>query len=149
LPRYVGAIFFCIVTWQDIQQLRSRKKLGIKESFSIFISNGPQHYLDWISSLPKNIHVKSRLSDELDFVHVFAQNQKSFEVDFIRCKKYLKKDEMMWISWPKKSSKVATDLDESIIREFGLKNGLVDVKVCAVDVIWSGLKFVFRVKDRK
>jgi hypothetical protein len=54
----------------------------------------------------------------------------------------------MWISWPKKASKVVTDLDENIIREFGPKNGLVDVKVCAVDDVWSGLKFVFRLKDR-
>jgi hypothetical protein len=62
--------------------------------------------------------------------------------------KHLKKDGMLWISWPKKSSKVATDLDENIIRDFGLEQGLVDVKVCAVDEIWSGLKFVVRVKDR-
>jgi len=55
---------------------------------------------------------------------------------------------MLWISWPKKSSKVVTDLDENLIRVFGLKNGLVDVKVCAVDGVWSGLKFVFRLKDR-
>jgi hypothetical protein len=55
---------------------------------------------------------------------------------------------MLWISWPKKASKIATDLDENIIRDFGLKNGLVDVKVCAVSEVWSGLKFVYRVKDR-
>jgi hypothetical protein len=56
---------------------------------------------------------------------------------------------MLWISWPKRSSKVPTDLNENVIREIGLKNGLVDVKVCAVDEIWSSLKFVFRTKDRK
>lgn len=63
-------------------------------------------------------------------------------------KKNLKKDGMMWISWPKKSSGVTTDLDENFIRDFGLQEGLVDVKVCAVDEIWSGLKFVYRIKDR-
>jgi len=56
---------------------------------------------------------------------------------------------MLWVSWPKKSAKVPTDLDENVIRIFGLNNGLVDVKVCAVDDIWSGLKFMFRLKDRK
>lgn len=55
---------------------------------------------------------------------------------------------MLWVSWPKKSSKVASDLDENIIRDYGLANGLVDVKVCAVDEVWSGLKFMYRVKDR-
>ena len=55
---------------------------------------------------------------------------------------------MMWISWPKRASKVPTDLDENIIREFGLANSLVDVKVCAVDKVWSGLKFVYRTQDR-
>lgn len=88
------------------------------------------------------------MDGELDFIHVFTQNLKNFENEFLRCKKYLKKDGMLWISWPKKSSKVPTDLDENVIREFGLKNGLVDVKVCAIDEIWSGLKFVYRVKDR-
>jgi hypothetical protein len=63
-------------------------------------------------------------------------------------KSALKPDGMVWISWPKKSSGVKTDLDENIVRELGLKTGLVDVKVCAVDDVWSGLKFVFRLKDR-
>jgi hypothetical protein len=125
-----------------------KKKLGIKDDGSVFIVNAPEHYFDWISPLPPNVQVTTRLTGELDFVHVFASERKIFESEFLRCKKYLKKDGMLWISWPKKSSKVTTDLDENIIREFGLKNGLVDVKVCAVDEVWSGLKFVYRVKDR-
>jgi hypothetical protein len=125
-----------------------QKKLGLKEGFSVLVLNAPKPYFDWISPLPKDIQVKSRLTGELDFIHLFTQSQKTFETDFIKCKKYLKKDGMMWISWPKKSSKISTDIDENIIREFGLKNGLVDVKVCAVDEVWSGLKFVYRVKDR-
>ena len=125
-----------------------QKKLGIKDDIAIFIVNAPKHYFDWISPLPKGIQVKSRLAGELNFIHVFTQNLKDFQKDFIRCKKCLAKDGMMWISWPKKSSKVITDLDENVIREFGLKNELVDVKVCAVDEVWSGLKFVYRIKDR-
>ena len=64
-------------------------------------------------------------------------------------KSLLNKNGMLWISWPKKASKVMTDLDENVVRDIGLQNGLVDVKVCAVDEIWSGLKFVYRLKDRK
>ena len=71
-----------------------------------------------------------------------------FQQLFVKHKMFLKKNGMMWISWPKKSSKIKTDLYENVIREFGLKEGLVDVKVCAVDETWSGLKFVIRLKDR-
>lgn len=125
-----------------------QKKLGIKEGLTVFVLNPPQAYFDWVSPLPARVTIKSKLTGEFDFMHVFVKEQKVFSKEFSRCKKQLKKDGMMWISWPKKASKVPTDLDENIIREFGLKNGLVDVKVCAVDEVWSGLKFMFRVKDR-
>ena len=84
----------------------------------------------------------------MDFIHLFVKDRKTLEKEFLKNKKLLKKDGMLWISWPKKSAKVATDLDENTIRNFGLKNGLVDVKVCAVNETWSGLKFMFRLKDR-
>jgi hypothetical protein len=71
-----------------------------------------------------------------------------YRQQFVRMASYLEKTGMLWVSWPKKASKVATDLDGNIIRNFGLDQGLVDVKVCAVDEVWSGLKFVFRVHDR-
>jgi|APTNR8051073442_1049403.scaffolds.fasta_scaffold00033_38 hypothetical protein len=125
-----------------------QKKLGIKEGYTVFLFQPPDHYFDWINPLPKEVTVKDRLSGKVDFIHLFTKDQKTFAKEFLKCKKYLKKEGMLWISWPKKASKVPTDLDENVIREFGLKNGLVDVKVCAVDEVWSGLKFVFRVKDR-
>lgn len=84
----------------------------------------------------------------MDFIHVFVMSRSAFQKKFKRSKLYLAKTGMLWVSWPKKASGVLTDLDENFIREFGLKSGLVDVKVCAVDEVWSGLKFVFRVKDR-
>ncbi|HNP06444.1 MAG TPA: hypothetical protein PKN99_02405 [Cyclobacteriaceae bacterium] len=83
-----------------------------------------------------------------DFIHLFVKEKKRFGREFLKLKTELKKDGMLWVSWPKKSSKVASDLDENIIRDYGLANGLVDVKVCAVDEVWSGLKFMYRVKDR-
>ena len=125
-----------------------QKKLGIKDGLSVFILQPPEQYFDLISPLPTDVNIKSRLAVPVDFVHLFVKEKKVFTKEFTRCKKFLKKDGMMWISWPKKASKIVSDLDENIIREFGLKSGLVDVKVCAVDDVWSGLKFVFRLKDR-
>jgi hypothetical protein len=125
------------------------KKLGIKPASHIFIKNEPKTYWDWLSPLPENVIVVKQLrTQNLDFAHVFVLSTKEYETQFLRMKKVLKKDGMLWISWPKKASKIETDLNENKIRDFGLVNGMVDVKVCAVDEVWSGLKFVYRTKDR-
>jgi hypothetical protein len=124
------------------------KKLGLKAGFAAFVHQPPDAYFDWLGPLPEDIVVKERLQGALDFIHLFIKDKKTFQQVFVKAMKCLKKDGMLWVSWPKKSSKVATDLDENVIRDFGLKEGLVDVKVCAVDEVWSGLKFVVRVKDR-
>ncbi len=122
------------------------KKLGIKPGHRCLVHNEPAAYWDWLSPLPEEVHVAAR--GEADFIHLFTQTRKDFEKQFTVLKKRLKKDGMLWVSWPKKASKVPTDLDENIIRDFGLNNGLVDVKVCAVDEVWSGLKFMYRLTDR-
>ena len=124
------------------------KKLGIKPRTSMFIYQPPKEYFDWLAPIPDDIVVKQKLSADMDFIHLFVKERKIFQNEFVRSMKHLDKAGTLWISWPKKSSKVETDLDENIIREFGLKEGLVDVKVCAIDDTWSGLKFVFRLKDR-
>jgi len=124
------------------------KKLGIKENTNLYAFKPPADYFNLLGDLPEGVVVKGRPSGALDFIHIFVKEFAVFEKEFLRSQKYLKKDGMLWVSWPKKASKVATDLDENLIRDFGLKNGLVDVKVCAVDDVWSGLKFVFRLKDR-
>jgi hypothetical protein len=124
------------------------KKLGLKEGFTIFVYQPPEVYFDLLGTLPPDIVVKEKATGELDFIHLFVKEAKTFQKEFVKYKKHLVKNGMLWVSWPKKSSKVPTDLDENIIRDFGLKEGLVDVKVCAVDEVWSGLKFVIRVKDR-
>ncbi len=123
------------------------KKLGIKPGYKIIIINEPAAYWGWLAPLPEGTDNNAK-KGEVDFIHLFVKEKKTFEKEFLKNKNFLKKEGMLWISWPKKSSKVASDLDETIIREFGLKNGLVDVKVCAVDETWSGLKFMFRLKDR-
>ncbi|HEX6893162.1 MAG TPA: DUF3052 domain-containing protein [Chryseolinea sp.] len=125
------------------------KKLGVKENSTMYVYDAPKNYFDWLSPLPKGADVKSRATGEMDFIHVFATRLEVFKKQFLEGKKHLKKNGMLWISWPKKASKIDTDLDENIIRDFGLANGLVDVKVCAVDEVWSGLKFVVRTKDRQ
>jgi hypothetical protein len=85
----------------------------------------------------------------LDFVHLFAKSQAELKKEFKNFSKELAPAGMLWVSWPKKSSGVATDLTENDVRRIGLEAGLVDVKVCAVTDVWSGLKFVIRVKDRE
>lgn len=124
------------------------KKLGIKPGLRIYFFEPPEKYFDWLRPLPEEIHISERATAPLDFIHVFAKDQKIFQREFLKARKILNKEGALWISWPKKSSGVTSDLDENIIRDFGLKNGMVDIKVCAIDDVWSGLKFVFRLKDR-
>jgi hypothetical protein len=125
-----------------------QQKLGLKEQMNCCVLNSPEHYFDLVSPLPDEMHFNEKCNGMLDFIHLFSKDRKKFESDFLNAKKHLKDTGMLWVSWPKKAAKVQTDLDENIIRDFGLKSGLVDVKVCAVDETWSGLKFVWRLKDR-
>jgi len=126
------------------------KKLGIKAGDSLITIGEPASYWDWLAPLPEKVEVAEKgVKGSADFIHLFVKERKTFEKEFRKHKKWLKKDGMLWVSWPKKSTKVPTDLDENVIRRFGLNNGLVDVKVCAVDEIWSGLKFMFRLKERE
>ena len=124
------------------------KKLGIKPGYKIYVYQSPAEYLDWLSPLPEDVTFKAQPGKNLDFIHLFVRDLKTFKKEFTRLKGCIHKQGMVWVSWPKKSSGVSTDLDENNIRDFGLKAKLVDVKVCAVDEIWSGLKFVYRVSDR-
>lgn len=124
------------------------KKLGIKEGTTIIFLNPPEGYLDYLGELPDSVSLKTKLTSWLDFIQLFVMNQNEFEKKFVLLKKSLAPNGQLWISWPKKSSKVPTDITENTIREYILKNGMVDVKVCSIDEIWSGLKLVFRLKDR-
>ena len=93
--------------------------------------------------------VKHEQKDTLDFAMIFSKSRPELIKEFSRMSRLLRPAGMLWVSWPKKSSGVATDLDENVVRGIGLDAGLVDVKVCAVTEVWSGLKFVRRVKDRR
>jgi len=125
------------------------KKLGIKANFKIKLVNQPDYYFQLFSAMPPGIENVKDNTTKKDFIHYFAKKAEDLSRDITSLKNELKQNGMIWISWQKKSSGMATDLSDSIVRDIGLKNGLVDVKTCAVDDIWSGLKFVIPVKDRR
>ena len=126
------------------------KKLGIKPGQRMCTLNAPKNYPKVLGPLPAGVEARSRLAKahSLDFIQYFTKERDQLHREFPALKDALDYGGTLWISWPKGSSKVPTDLNENIIREIGLDNGLVDVKVAAVDEIWSGLKFVYRVEDR-
>src|SRR5450432_294607 len=125
------------------------KKLVIKENFLIKLINIPDYYFDLFSDFPKEVRIATKEKTNIDFIHYFSTNQRALAKDIITLKKQLAPDGMIWVSWYKKSAKISTDITEDIIRDLALKNGLVDIKVCAIDEVWSGLKLVIPVKDRK
>ena len=124
------------------------KKLGIKPDFKLMLVNGPKNYFELLE-----VNVRDQLcrKNEIpDLVHLFVKNNKEFESEMKRLSPIIKKNTNLtvWVSWYKKSSGITTDVTEDVIRDFALRNGLVDVKVCAVSEIWSGLKLVVPLKLR-
>lgn len=124
------------------------KKLGIKDGFHISLINAPEYYMDLFTDLPANLYFEDKKSDKVDFIHFFTKSKDEYMNLLPELKDQIKSNGMIWVSWPKKASKVVTDITEDIIRNFAIKSGLVDIKVCAVDDTWSGLKLVIPVKDR-
>ncbi len=124
------------------------QKLGIKENFRIAFIGLPASVNAELNKALKSCHIVKDGRGPLDFAMIFVKTQTELKKQFADVSRRLAPAGMLWVSWPKKTSGVATDLDENKIRKIGLDQGLVDVKVCAVDEIWSGLKFVIRVKDR-
>ena len=123
------------------------KKLGIKPGSNIAFISAPSGYANELD-LPPDVTINSRSGKPLDFAQLFVKSEKELKEKFSEYAKRLHAAGMLWVSWPKKSSGVTTDLSENIVRDIGLAAGLVDIKICAVDEVWSGLKFVFRLQDR-
>jgi hypothetical protein len=123
------------------------KKLGIKPGSNIAFLNAPEGYAEELD-LPAGVTMISRSGKLLDFAQLFVKNEKELKTNFSKYAKRLNASGMLWVSWPKRSSGVPSDLSENVVRAIGLAVGLVDVKVCAVSEVWSGLKFVYRLKDR-
>jgi hypothetical protein len=124
------------------------KKLGIKPGFKVALPDLPSDVKAELKPALKDCDDCSTGGTTLDFVLLSSRSQSDLKKKFSQWSKTLAPAGMLWVSWPKKTSGVPTDLDENKVREIGLAVGLVDVKVCAVNEVWSGLKFVIRVKDR-
>lgn len=125
------------------------KKLGIKSGHCYLLYNEPKHYFDLFLDLPDNtIRLTTIKNETADFIHIFCTTEGELAKTVTRYKPALKKTGMLWVSWPKGSSKIKTDLKREPIRDYLLSVGLVDIKVAAIDENWSGLKFVYRLKDR-
>lgn len=125
------------------------KKLGIIEGFRVKIENAPDNFLELIRPLPEKVVVSSRLKKQVNIWHLFIRSKKELDSKLRRAIKGIPENGVIWVSWPKKSSGVAADITEDGIREAALRLGLVDVKVCAIDDTWSGLKLVIRRENRK
>lgn len=124
------------------------RKLGIREGMTVQFVQPPANYRKSLGKLPAGVTVCARARKNLDFLHGFVTKHTELNTLLRRACTYIARDGMLWISWPKKASGVATEVAEADVRRAGLAAGLVDVKICAVDDTWSGLKFVYRMKDR-
>jgi hypothetical protein len=125
------------------------KKLGFKEGFRTALVNPPKGFQKELAPVPNNVSISvGTLTKPLDLIILFADSQKLLKTEFPRLARKLTENGMLWIAWPKKASGISTDLSDSSVRDIGLAAGLVDVKVCAINDVWSGLKFVYRLEDR-
>ena len=125
------------------------KKLGIKEGSRVRTIAAPTNYLELLAPLPLNARVSSRLQGEVEIHHIFTRRKGELVKLLKAAMARIPENGMIWVSWPKKSSAVSSDMTEDEVRNAALPLGLVDVKVCAVDDVWSGLKLVIRKENRK
>jgi Protein of unknown function (DUF3052) len=119
-------------------------KLGIKSGSEIHLVDAPENYLKLVSPLPEQVDISPRVSKNTDIVHIFTSRKTELAKALRSYRTKLKATGVVWVSWPKKSAKVPTDITEDTVREIALPLGFVDIKVCAVTEVWSGLKLVVR-----
>jgi Protein of unknown function (DUF3052) len=120
------------------------QKLGIKSGCRITVVHEPDDYKSWLAPLPAGVAFDARPGAATDIVHLFTRDKAELWKRLTTYRAKLKPGAMVWVSWPKKASKIATDVTEDTIRDLALPMGFVDVKVCAVSDVWSGLKLVVR-----
>lgn len=125
------------------------QKLGIKAGTKVVVLGAPAGYRKWLAPLPEGVSFHEKAIGGSTFLHLFVTERRTFEKELKRLRKLLADAGVLWVSWPKKSSGVATDITEDVIRDVCLPLGFVDVKVCAVDETWSGLKLMIRRENRK
>ena len=120
------------------------KKLGIKQGSRMFLLDAPEGYASLLDPLPQDVQFDNHPSHAVDIAHVFVTRKEDLKEYLTTFRKKLKPDAVVWVSWPKKAAKVPTSVSEDTIRELALPLGFVDIKVCAINEIWSGLKLVVR-----
>jgi hypothetical protein len=125
------------------------QKLGIKPGTKVAALAAPAGYRKWLAPLPDKVRFTDQAVAGSHFVHLFVSERRTLEKELKRLRALLDDAGILWVSWPKKSSGVATDITEDVIREVCLPLGFVDVKVCAVDETWSGLKLMIRRENRR
>lgn len=125
------------------------QKLGIKPGITVVAMNAPANYRRLLGKAASDVQFSNRSAAESNFIHLFATRRKELEKQLERLRRKLADTGILWVSWPKKASGVATDVTEDVIRAIALPLGFVDIKVCAVDETWSGLKLVVRRSNRK
>jgi hypothetical protein len=125
------------------------KKLGIREGARVSLVNAPQDFPQELGPLPDGVQFLSASHKKIDLVLVFVKSRAELVQRLGQLRPKLSQNGMLWVAWPKKSSGVETDLSFAEVQEAGLETGIVDTKICAINDVWSGLKFVIRLKDRK
>ncbi len=124
------------------------KKLGIRAGARLFLHRAPDNYPQLLAPLPAGVQTVTRIDRDTDLIHVFTDRRSDLGNALQRARRSMRPDATIWVSWPKKASGVPTDITEDVVRELALPMGLVDIKVCAVDETWSGLKLVVRKSAR-
>jgi hypothetical protein len=125
------------------------QKLGLKPGLTVVTINAPTNYQRLLGSIPEDVTFSNRLKPNANFVHVFITKRSELEKRLSVLRETAADTGIVWVSWPKKSSGVLTDVTEDVVRAVALPLGFVDVKVCAIDEIWSGLKLMVRRENRK
>jgi hypothetical protein len=120
------------------------RKLGFTEGTRLLARQAPDHYREWLEPLPDKVIFARRLSAAIDVIHLFVTQKSTLQRELSALRESIRPDTAVWVSWPKKTAKLPTDITEHTIREVALPLGFVDVKVCAVTEAWSGLKLVIR-----
>ncbi|MFO0942155.1 MAG: hypothetical protein U0930_15570 [Pirellulales bacterium] len=125
------------------------KKLGFKDSTILVVIEQPEGYESLVGPFPAGLEFANKLTKETNFVHLFATKKSLLTKHLKALRSKLPDDAVVWVSWPKKTSKVETDITEDIIRDVALPMGFVDIKVCAINAVWSGLKLMVRKELRR
>jgi len=134
---------------KNIHKQPLHKELGIKEGFEVKLINEPDNYIELLNGIASQIRFHNKLKQPVDVIHLFTRSRNELLTEMPFFKNFIKANGMLWVSWPKNNSGYISNLDECIIREIGLMNGLVDTAVCSIDENWSAIKFIHQIQSTK